>query len=137
MHLPPLRDRREDIPLLAEHFLAKYAERHAEAGARHFPRGAWSCSQAYAWPGNVRELENVIERAVALEQTPSVLPEILPAQVRGGTPVSGRDGAGAPERHRGGALPDLERGIRPRGPRARTSIATTSRWRSSAQAACR
>ena len=70
VHLPPLRERREDVPLLAEHFLTKYAEGGEQARAQHFARGAWMLLSAYDWPGNVRELENVIERAVALEQTP-------------------------------------------------------------------
>jgi two-component system response regulator PilR (NtrC family) len=84
IHLPPLRDRREDIPLLAEHFLGKYAAQMEKPihGLSHEARDLLA---AYAWPGNVRELENAIERAVALEQTPVILPESLPAHVRGGT----------------------------------------------------
>ena len=79
VHLPPLRDRREDIPLLAEHFLAKYSRQH-EKPVRSISHEAQELLAAYAWPGNVRELENAIERAVALEQTPIVLPESLPTQ---------------------------------------------------------
>jgi two-component system response regulator PilR (NtrC family) len=80
--LPPLRERREDIPLLADHFLAKYAELMAKpvTGIAH---PALELLQAYDWPGNIRELENAIERAVALEHTPAILPESLPASVRG------------------------------------------------------
>jgi len=81
MHLPPLRERREDIPLLADHFLAKYMEQMQKA-VRSISQAASVLLQAYGWPGNVRELENVIERAVALEQSASVLPESLPAPVR-------------------------------------------------------
>jgi two-component system response regulator PilR (NtrC family) len=81
MHLPPLRERREDIPLLADHFLAKYAGQMQKA-VRSISQAASALLQAYAWPGNVRELENVIERAVALEQSPSVLPDSLPAHIR-------------------------------------------------------
>jgi len=79
--LPPLRDRREDIPLLAEHFLAKYAELMGKSigGLSH---GTMELLQHYDWPGNIRELENVIERAVALEGTPTVLPESLPPAIR-------------------------------------------------------
>jgi two-component system response regulator PilR (NtrC family) len=112
VHLPPLRDRREDVPLLADHFLAKYAKAAGKSvsGISHEAQDLLS---AYGWPGNVRELENVIERAVALEQTPLVLPESLPTQVRsltaapaksGGSPTSA-SAAGS------GSLPDLKEGF--------------------------
>jgi two-component system response regulator PilR (NtrC family) len=83
MRLPPLRDRREDIPLLAEHFLSKYSER-MDKPVHGISNEAIALLQAYGWPGNVRELENVIERAVALERSPTVLSESLPAQIRAG-----------------------------------------------------
>jgi two-component system response regulator PilR (NtrC family) len=83
MRLPPLRDRREDIPLLAEHFLSKYSDR-MDKPVHSISNEAIALLQAYGWPGNVRELENVIERAVALERSPTVLPESLPAQIRAG-----------------------------------------------------
>jgi two-component system response regulator PilR (NtrC family) len=80
--LPALRERREDVPLLADHFLAKYSEQmQKEVVAVSKP--AMDLLGRYDWPGNIRELENVIERAVALEGTPSVQPESLPAAVRG------------------------------------------------------
>jgi two-component system response regulator PilR (NtrC family) len=90
--LPPLRERREDIPLLAEHFLAKYREQMAKpvTGLSH---DALELLQQYDWPGNIRELENVIERAVALENTPTVLPDSLPPSVRGLTPRGGANAA--------------------------------------------
>jgi two-component system response regulator PilR (NtrC family) len=80
--LPPLRDRREDIPLLAEHFLAKYSEQMEKqiVGISH---DAMDLLTRHEWPGNIRELENVLERAVALESTPSILPDSLPANIRG------------------------------------------------------
>jgi two-component system, NtrC family, response regulator PilR len=80
--LPPLRDRREDIPLLAEHFLAKYSEQMGKqiTGISH---EALEHLVRHDWPGNIRELENVIERAVALEATPTILPESLPPAIRG------------------------------------------------------
>jgi two-component system response regulator PilR (NtrC family) len=83
--LPPLRERREDIPLLAEHFLQKYNEQmeKAIAGISH---EAMDMLQAHDWPGNIRELENVLERAVALEPTPSILPDSLPSTIRGDLP---------------------------------------------------
>ena len=83
MHLPPLRERREDIPLLAEHFLEKYAEQMHKP-VLTISHEASVLLQGYGWPGNVRELENVIERAVALEQSPTVLPDSLPLDVREG-----------------------------------------------------
>jgi two-component system response regulator PilR (NtrC family) len=81
--LPPLRDRREDIPLLADHFVAKYAEQMAKP-ITGIARAAHDLLQQYDWPGNIRELENVMERAVALERTPAILPESLPAALRNG-----------------------------------------------------
>ena len=80
--LPPLRERREDIPLLAEHFLAKYSEQMEKqiVGISH---DAMDLLGRHEWPGNIRELENVLERAVALESTPSILPDSLPASIRG------------------------------------------------------
>jgi two-component system response regulator PilR (NtrC family) len=82
IHLPALRERREDVPLLADHFLARFSEQ-MEKPLRGISHDAHELLARYDWPGNVRELENVIERAVALEQTPVVLPESLPAYVRG------------------------------------------------------
>ena len=112
VHLPPLRDRREDVPLLADRFLTKYAKAAGKTvnGISH---EAQELLAAYAWPGNVRELENVVERAVALEQTPLVLPESLPTQVRtlGGTPTRGVSSPtpGAPVTS--ASLPDLKEGF--------------------------
>jgi two-component system response regulator PilR (NtrC family) len=78
---PPLRERREDIPLLAEHFLGRFARQMGKAVAK-ISEEAMALLQGYAWPGNVRQLENVIERAVALESTQAVLPERLPEAIR-------------------------------------------------------
>jgi two-component system, NtrC family, response regulator PilR len=82
--LPPLRDRREDIQLLAGHFVEKYTDQMEKeiAGISH---EALDRLMRYDWPGNIRELENVIERAVALEPTPTILPDSLPATIRGET----------------------------------------------------
>jgi DNA-binding NtrC family response regulator len=78
--LPPLRDRREDIPLLASHFVAKHGKR---AGRRvaGIALEALACLKAHDWPGNVRDLENAIERAVVLGSTDFILPEDLPETV--------------------------------------------------------
>jgi two-component system, NtrC family, nitrogen regulation response regulator GlnG len=75
MNLPPLRERRRDIPLLVEHFLAKYAE---ELGERGVAGEALDRLVGYDWPGNVRELENVVQRAIVLATTGVILPEHLP-----------------------------------------------------------
>ncbi|HXD74639.1 MAG TPA: sigma-54 dependent transcriptional regulator [Vicinamibacterales bacterium] len=93
IHLPPLRERREDIPLLAGHFLSKYSEQMGKSinGISH---EAMDVLQRHEWPGNIRELENTIERAVALEATPSILVESLPRGLAGGEPS--RAGAGTP-----------------------------------------
>ena len=105
LHLPPLRGRREDVPLLADHFLAKYAE-GVEKPVRGISHEAHALLAAYDWPGNVRELEYAIERAVALEQTPLVLPESLPMRVRSvgmASPQPSVPDGGLP----GTSLPDL------------------------------
>jgi two-component system response regulator PilR (NtrC family) len=83
--LPPLRERREDIPLLANHFLAKYTEQMGKS-ITGIARPALELLQQYDWPGNIRELENVMERAVALERTPTILPDSLPQSTRNGGP---------------------------------------------------
>src|SRR6266540_1863562 len=80
--LPPLRERREDIPLIADHFLTKYGEQMGKS-ITGISNEALEFLVRYDWPGNIRELENVIERAVALEATPTVLAESLPPAVRG------------------------------------------------------
>jgi two-component system response regulator PilR (NtrC family) len=80
--LPPLRERREDIPLLAEHFLAKYGDQMGKA-ITGISKEAMDRLGHHDWPGNIRELENVLERAVALETTPTILLESLPPALRG------------------------------------------------------
>src|SRR3954454_7267526 len=84
VRLPSLRERVEDIPLLAEHFVAKFAEQMNKP-VLGISRAAMACLQGHTWPGNVRELENAMERAVALERTSSILAESLPEGVRGGS----------------------------------------------------
>lgn len=80
--LPPLRDRRPDIAAIAAHVLGRL-ERRAGRPLRLSPAAA-AALESYDWPGNVRELENALERAVALETTPTILPESLPEPVRTG-----------------------------------------------------
>lgn len=79
INLPPLRERREDIPLLVEHFIKKYCEM---TGKRlSISKKAMDLLENYAWHGNVRELEHTIERAVALERSDCIQPESLPEHI--------------------------------------------------------
>jgi DNA-binding NtrC family response regulator len=82
VHLPPLRERREDVPILVAHFLAKLARRERRPAAAMSPE-ALKLFSSYGWPGNVRELENAIERAVAVAKGGVVLPSDLPPEVGG------------------------------------------------------
>ena len=80
--LPPLRERREDIPLLVEAFLKKCGESRGKP-VKAAGEAALAMLVDYAWPGNVRELENVIERAVTLTRGDKILPEDLPPAIQG------------------------------------------------------
>jgi two-component system, NtrC family, response regulator PilR len=80
VHLPPLRERREDIPLLARAFLARYSREMNKPLDEIEPK-AMERLEAYEWPGNVRELENTIERAVALETGRSITLDGLPERI--------------------------------------------------------
>jgi DNA-binding NtrC family response regulator len=85
--LPPLRHRREDIPLLVDHFLKKYSEEN-DLPRRRITTEALRPLVGYAWPGNVRELENVVERSVVLSSAPEIGIDLLPDHIVGrGTPV--------------------------------------------------
>jgi two-component system response regulator AtoC len=90
LHLPPLRDRREDIPELVRHFVQLYGRRLGLSVSAVSP-AAMRLLMEYAWPGNVRELENVIERGLVLAEGPQIEPEQLPAMIRS-------PGAAAPTR---------------------------------------
>jgi len=81
--LPDLKDRQEDIPLLANHFVQKFAQ-ESNPAIREISKEAMAVLMSHAWPGNVRELENVIERAVTLGHGPAVLPADLPPHLAGG-----------------------------------------------------
>jgi two-component system response regulator AtoC len=84
--LPPLRERREDIALLAQHFLDKYV-RASGKPIRGFARETLARLSAHHWPGNVRELENAVERAVALSSAELIMPEDLPPHPRQEAPA--------------------------------------------------
>jgi len=83
--LPPLRERREDLPLLVAHLLARTAARFG-AAPRHCGPAALARLAAYGWPGNVRELQNAVEHAMVLARGDGIEPEDLPAAVRAATP---------------------------------------------------
>lgn len=78
--MPPLRERKEDIPLLARHFIQKHAQR-CKVRPKPLSEEAQACLMNYDWPGNVRELENAIERALVLSSAETLLPEDLPESV--------------------------------------------------------
>ena len=91
LHLPPLRERLDDLPLLVDHFLAQCNRRHDRRTrpVRSVSRGAMERLCAYPWPGNVRELENTIERAFALGVGEVLQERDLPRHVQHGTPALG------------------------------------------------
>ena len=82
LHLPPLRGRKEDIPLLVEHFIQKYNSLH-RLNIHGVSENALARMLEYPWPGNVRELENSIERAMILTQEPRIEADCLPSEVLG------------------------------------------------------
>jgi two-component system, NtrC family, response regulator PilR len=82
IHLPPLRKRKDDVPLLVTHFLKKYNDRTSADAPKGISKDAMEVLANYTWPGNVRELENVIERAVILEETSEIQVESLPEKLR-------------------------------------------------------
>jgi transcriptional regulator with PAS, ATPase and Fis domain len=81
--LPDLKDRQEDIPLLANHFMQKFAK-ESNPAIHEISKEAMAILLSYPWPGNVRELENVIERAVTLGHGPAIQPSDLPSHLAGG-----------------------------------------------------
>jgi two-component system response regulator PilR (NtrC family) len=106
LKLPPLRDRRDDIPALAGHSVAKFAQQMDKA-ITGISGDAMRLLQRHCWPGNVRELENAMERAVALEATATILPESLPEALAAPPAVAADAMPGTPELLAGGSI-DLE-----------------------------
>src|SRR5262249_62388137 len=84
LRVPPLRERPDDLPLLAQHFLRKYAEESGKV-VLGFAPGVLELLALYPWPGNVRELQHVVERAVALSSSAMILPDDLPTEIRAET----------------------------------------------------
>jgi DNA-binding NtrC family response regulator len=100
LHLPPLRERREDVRPLAESFLARHAQRYRK-GVERFDEGALRALREYPWPGNVRELDHAVERGVLMARGSAIAAEDLFLERAGGAPGAG---VGLP----GGASPSLE-----------------------------
>jgi DNA-binding NtrC family response regulator len=83
LHAPPLRERKEDISLLASHFLSNIARRYNKKTIKRFSPEAEKLMESYAWPGNIRELRNLVERLVVLESADEILPKHLPNWLTG------------------------------------------------------
>jgi DNA-binding NtrC family response regulator len=102
LHIPPLRERREDIPLLARYFLELFSQTYLKKAIKGFSPETEEILCAYEWKGNCRELKNVVERIVVLENTETILPKHLPAALTNGKFA---------ERHQSGAFVLPEEGI--------------------------
>jgi DNA-binding NtrC family response regulator len=83
LHVPPLRERAEDIPVLAGHFLSFFATRYNKKAVKRFSPDAEALLVSYGWPGNIRELRNLVERLVVLESAEEILPAHLPNWLTG------------------------------------------------------
>jgi DNA-binding NtrC family response regulator len=92
IRVPPLRDRREDIPALVRHFTARFAAEEGKSFIRGVTAPALQLLSRYDWPGNIRQLENAVFRAVVLADAPMLTPDEFPqiaAQLEGGAPTAG------------------------------------------------
>ncbi len=105
IRIPPLRERPEDIPVLVDHFIARYAEQHNRPVDRCSPE-ALRCLQRHRWPGNVRELEHAIERAVIVAGSSMLTPDDLPPTVHTQREVASPGGFYIPPHH---TLEEIER----------------------------
>jgi DNA-binding NtrC family response regulator len=95
IEVPPLRDRLDDVPLLAEHFLARFRGQAARR-ITGFAPDAIAAMTRYAWPGNVRELRNAVERAIVLGEREVITAGDLPPQVHAGAPIRTRNSPPTP-----------------------------------------
>jgi DNA-binding NtrC family response regulator len=86
IHLPPLRERMEDVPLLVEHFVKKHATKRKDFLIRSISDNALNILLKHAYPGNARELENVIERAISFANSPIIMPSDLPSYIAEAAP---------------------------------------------------
>ncbi|MEC9353432.1 MAG: sigma-54 dependent transcriptional regulator [Planctomycetota bacterium] len=90
VHLPPLRERRQDIPLLLNHFIGEFSQAHKKP-VREIEREAVNILSSYAWPGNIRELKHVVENMVVVSQGPVLAVENLPENIHQGEQRSSAD----------------------------------------------
>lgn len=105
--VPPLRDRKEDIPVLVEHFLKRYSDRFGRPGMRVSPE-AMKMLQRNSWPGNIRELENTILRAFVNSRGDVLMPADFP-DMSGELPISGTAAGSGLQRRTGEGLDDFLR----------------------------
>jgi DNA-binding NtrC family response regulator len=111
LHIPPLRDRREDISSLARHFLAMFAKTYLKKAIAGFSPEAEKILCAHDWTGNCRELRNVIERIVVLENVETILPEHLPLTLRKGQFIEKRQTTGFVLPEEGICLEEVEKNL--------------------------
>ncbi len=107
IELPPLRDRREDILALSQHFITKYNEENGRKVSQHLAPEVLALMEAYSWPGNVRELENTIERAVVIAPGNEMTRECLRPEISDPQSVAARSHDGASST----AVQDIGRGV--------------------------
>jgi len=111
LHIPPLRERKNDIPKLAEHFLSFFSQMYMKKGFKGFSDEAEKILCSHDWPGNIRELKNVIERIVVLENVETIEPEHLPLSLTGKTFVERRKSGRFVLPESGISLEDLEKDL--------------------------
>jgi len=111
LHIPPLRDRKEDISLLARHFLAMFAKTYLKRAIKSFSPEAEKILCSHDWKGNCRELRNVIERIVVLENVETILLEHLPLALRKGQFIEKRQATGFVLPEEGICLEEVERNL--------------------------
>jgi DNA-binding NtrC family response regulator len=111
LHIPPLRERREDIPLLARHFLKVFSQRYLKRAIKGFSAEAEQILCSHDWEGNCRELKNVIERIVVLENVETITPDHLPVAVSKRPFVERRQAGGFVLPEDGISLENLERDL--------------------------
>ena len=108
LHIPPLRERPGDIPLLAEHFLARFCADHGKE-AKSFAKEALEALSRYGWPGNVRELKNQVESLVVFHQGEEIKLKDLPYELRSGAAVPAGDGRVQPRSGPTRTMAEIER----------------------------